>query len=162
MGCRWKRVWLCKQNQICDGGAGSQSDSAAAQLDRVGSVWWQQSVAIVSCCSLILSPSYAASMPYQARISAAAALCKLLLAQVSIQQSGRRRRQVNARLLAALFQCSQYWSAMTECQFMADFWPMVMAVTNLMATLAFVLSICVFLHLAHSLCLALGSNDVHT
>ena len=29
-------------------------------------VWWQQSVAIVSCCSLILSPSYAASMPYQA------------------------------------------------------------------------------------------------
>ena len=74
VGCRWKRVWLCKQNQICDGGAGSQSDSAAAQLDRVGSVWWQQSVAIVSCCSLILSPSYAASMPYQARISAQCSL----------------------------------------------------------------------------------------
>ena len=35
-------------------------------LAREKSLVWWQSVAIVSCCSLILSPSYAASMPYQA------------------------------------------------------------------------------------------------
>ena len=50
-----------------------------------------ESVAIVSCCSLILSPSYAASMPPSPRISALlCANCHCLIncaaSQVSIQQ----------------------------------------------------------------------------
>ena len=160
MGCRWKRVWLCKQTRfamVVLPLSLTLQQHSWIELDLCGgSRVWPLSAAARSSCH----PAMRLACPTKPA-SLRTALCKLLLAQVSIQQSGRRRRQVNARLLAALFQCSQYWSAMTECQFMADFWPMVMAVTNLMATLAFVLSICVFLHLAHSLCRALGSNNVH-
>ena len=70
--CICKSVRLCKQTRFAM--VGWTLQHSWIELWRV---WWQ-SVAIVSCCSLILSPSYAASMPYQAPISAA--LRKLLLA----------------------------------------------------------------------------------
>ena len=70
--CICKSVRLCKQTRFAM--VGWTLQHSWIELWRV---WWQ-SVAIVSSPSLILSPSYAASMPYQAPPRISALLCKLL------------------------------------------------------------------------------------